>query len=107
VVAVLLTLAISAFSGLSQFAGTAGGDRYVATLTVVPLVALFGVANATVVRKPVWLLGGYAAWLIFVEGLIGKLESPLPFSSFLEAAGGDPLDLLTFAGWTVAALIAA
>ena len=105
-VAVVLTLVITAVSGLTQFT-TSSGNRYLATLTVVPLVALFGVANATVIRKPVWLLGGYAGWLIFVEGLIGKLESPLPFSSFLEAAGGDPLDLLTFAGWTVAALIAA
>jgi hypothetical protein len=107
VVAVVLTLAISAFSGLTQFADSADGGRYFSTLTVVPLVALFGVANATVVRKPVWLLGGYATWLIFVEGLIGKLESPLPFSTFLEAAGGDALDLLVFAGWTVAALVAA
>ena len=105
-VAVVLTLVITAVSGLTQFT-TSSGNRYVATLTVVPLVALFGVANATVIRKPVWLLGGYAGWLIFVEGLIGKLESPLPFSSFLEAATGDPNDLLTFAGWTAGALLLA
>ena len=105
-VAVVLTLVITAVSGLTQFT-TSSGNRYLATLTVVPLVALFGVANATVIRKPVWLLGGYAGWLIFVEGLIGKLESPLPFSSFLEAATGDPQDLLTFAGWTVGALLVA
>jgi hypothetical protein len=105
-VAVVLTLVITAVSGLTQFT-TSSGNRYVSTLTVVPLVALFGVANATVIRKPVWLLGGYAGWLIFVEGLIGKLESPLPFSSFLEAAAGDPKDLLNFAGWTVGALLVA
>ncbi len=106
VVAVLLTTALAAISGLTQFS-TSSGQRYLTTLAVVPLVALYGVANATVVRKPIWLLGGYAGWLIFVEGLIGKLESPLPFSSFLDAATGDVRSYLIFTGWTVAALLAA
>jgi ABC-2 type transport system ATP-binding protein len=106
VVAVLITVALAAVSGLSQF--TSGeGDRYLTTLVVVPLVALFGVATATVVRKPIWLLGGFAGWVIFVEGMLGKLESPLPFSSFLEASTGDNLDLLIFGLWTAAALLVA
>lgn len=106
VVAVLLTTVLGAVSGLTQFS-TGTGERYLTTLAVVPLVALYGVANATVVRKPIWLLGGYAGWLIFVEGLIGRLESPLPFSSFLDAATGDTRSFLIFAGWTAAALLAA
>jgi hypothetical protein len=85
----------------------ATGGQYRATLTAVPLAAIFGVANATVIRRPIWLLGGYAGWLLFVEGLIGKLESPLPFSSFPTAATGDPRHLLILLGWTVAALLAA
>ncbi|MET0418189.1 MAG: hypothetical protein ABW022_19425 [Actinoplanes sp.] len=106
VVAVALTTALAAGSGLTQFT-TSSGERYLTTLAVIPLVALYGVANATVVRKPIWLLGGYAGWLIFIESLIGKLESPLPFSSFLRAAAGEPRAFLIFGGWTLAALLAA
>jgi hypothetical protein len=82
-------------------------DKYRATLAVVPLIAVFGVAAATVVRRPLWLLGAAAGWLVFVEGLFGRLESPLPFTAFLSAAGGDEHFLLIFAGWTAAALLGA
>jgi hypothetical protein len=83
------------------------GEQYLSTVTVVPLMAVYGVANATVVRHPTWLFSGYAGWLLFVELLIGRMESPLPFSSFLGAATGRTDALLAFAAWTVAALIAA
>jgi hypothetical protein len=81
--------------------------QFRSTLVVVPLMALFGVANATVVRRPTWLLLGYAGWLIFVEGLIGKLEQPVPFSAFLAAGAGDRRSLLIVAAWTVLAMIGA
>ncbi|MGX6606419.1 hypothetical protein ACWKSP_30470 [Micromonosporaceae bacterium Da 78-11] len=101
-----LALALAAVSGLGVVrAGDAPEFR--ATLAVVPLMAVFGVANATVVRRPLWLFAGYAGWLVFVEGLLGRLEGPLPFAAFLEAAGGDRHYLLVFAGWTAAALLAA
>jgi hypothetical protein len=73
------------------------------------------VAQGRVVREsPLAALSGddgarlrYAGWLIFIEGLIGKLEQPLPFSAFLAAATGDSRHLLILARWTAAAMIAA
>jgi hypothetical protein len=102
VVAVVVAL-VSSFTVVSS----GHTEQFRSTMTVVPLMALFGVANATVIRRPTWLFAGYAFWLIFVEGLIGKLEEPLPFSAFLIAGTGDPKHLLIFAGWTAAALVAA
>ena len=104
--AVVVALGLTVVSGLTVL--PAGETRqYLSTVAVVPLMAVFGVANATVVRRPIWLLTGWAGWLIFVEGLIGRLESPLPLTSFLGAAGGHAQQLLIFAGWTAAALTAA
>jgi hypothetical protein len=101
-----LAVAITVVSGL-LVVKTGDGSWFLSTLVTVPLMAVFGVANATVVRHPLWLFAGYAGWLIFVEALIGRLESPLPLSAFLQAAKGDDRYLLAFAGWTVAALVAA
>jgi len=104
--AVVVALVLVVVSGATVLA--AGQTRqYLSTLAAVPVMAVFGVANATVVRRPTWLLTGWAGWLIFVEGLIGRLESPLPLTSFLGAAGGHPRQLLVFAGWTAAALATA
>ena len=101
-----LALFVAAISGLPTTKAGDGPD-YRATLTVVPLMAVFGVANATVVRRPLWLFAGYAGWLVFVEGLIGHLEGPLPFAAFLSAAEGNAHYLLVFAGWTAGALVLA
>ncbi|WIN00308.1 hypothetical protein ACTOB_004006 [Actinoplanes oblitus] len=102
-VAVLMGVVLVAVSGITVvFSGEAA--QYVRTLTATPLMAIFGVANATIIRKPLWLLVGYLGWLIFAEGLIGRLEEPLPFSSFLMASAGDTRGLLALAAWTVAAL---
>ncbi|GLY08396.1 MULTISPECIES: hypothetical protein [Actinoplanes] len=106
VTAALLGLALTAVSGVAVFLG---GEisHFPATLAAIPLLATFGVANATVVRRPLWLLAGYAGWLLFVEGLLGKLEGPLPFSGALRAASGDSQGLVVLAAWTVVALLAA
>jgi hypothetical protein len=104
--AVILALAITAVSGLP--AVSAGdGAQVRATLAVVPLMAILGVAGATVVRHPLWLFAGVAGWLIFVEGLIGRLEGSLPFAAFLEAASGETRYLPVLAGWAAAALLGA
>lgn len=104
--AAAIAIAIAVISGLPVlYAGDDG--QFGSTLAVVPLIAIFGVACATVVRHPLWLFAGAAGWLIFVEGLIGKLEGPLPFAAFLEAAVGDTRYLLVFAAWTGGALLAA
>jgi hypothetical protein len=104
--AVLITTTLTVVSGVSVLIG---GDwqQYLATVLVVPLMAVFGVANATVVRHPTWLFTGYFAWLLFVELLIGKMGKPLPFSSFLSAATGHPQHLWAVAAWTLIALVAA
>ncbi len=101
-----LAVAVAVISGQPTI-NVGDGDQFRSTLAVVPLMAIFGVANATIVRHPLWLFGGYAGWLIFVEGLINKLEGPLPFAAFLQAAAGSQRYLLVFAGWTAAALLAA
>jgi hypothetical protein len=106
VTAALVATVLAALSGLTVLAG---GDvqTYVSTVLVVPLMAIFGVANATVVRRPTWLFTGYAGWLLFVETMIYRLEGPFPFTSFLAAATGSLRDGLIFTAWTVAALAAA
>ncbi|MFY1688638.1 hypothetical protein [Plantactinospora sp. WMMB782] len=103
---IVVALAFAAVSGVTVLAK---GDltQYRNTLTVVPLLAVFGAANAAVLRRPTWLFLGYAGWFVFVEGLLGRLTAPLPFSSFLGAAGGDRTSLLVAAAWTLLALLAA
>lgn len=104
--AAIMATVIAVVSGLGAINW---GDlaEYRSTLAAVPLVAVFGVATASVVRRPLWLLGAAAGWVIFVEGLFGRLASPLPFSAFLGAAAGDTHLLLVFAAWTGAALLGA
>ncbi|GAA5178485.1 hypothetical protein GCM10023322_05760 [Rugosimonospora acidiphila] len=104
--AVVLATAVAVASGLAVLV-TGAAHQFRSTLAVVPLMALYGVFNATVVRRPTWLFIGYAGWFIFIEGLVGKLELPLPISSFLKAGGGDYHSLLIFAGWTALAMVAA
>ena len=105
--AALITTVTAALSGLNVAGSGGDGDQFRATLTAVPLIAVFGVAVATVVRHPTWLLAGAITWLLFVEGLIGKLRYPLPFSAYLTASTGNRDHLLIFLGWTAAALVAA
>ncbi|MEU4690616.1 hypothetical protein [Actinoplanes sp. NPDC023714] len=102
-VAILFALLLAAVSGIAV-AWSGFGRQYVTTLAVIPLIAVFGVANATVVRRPLWLLAGYLGWLLFAEGLIGQLQEPLPFTSFLLAAAGQPRFQLALLAWTAASL---
>lgn len=77
------------------------------TAAVVPLMAVFAAANAAIFRRPTWLFLGYGGWFIFVEGLAGRLDAPLPFSAYLSAGGGDRFSLLVFAGWTALSVVGA
>ncbi|MDW5327903.1 hypothetical protein [Plantactinospora sp. KLBMP9567] len=106
VAGVIVAVGSAAVSGVTVLAK---GDltQYRNTLTLVPVMAVFGAANAAVVRRPTWLFLGYAGWFVFVEGLLGRLSAPLPFSAFLGAGGGDRTSLLIAAGWTLLALAAA
>jgi hypothetical protein len=102
-VAILYGLLLTAVSGVAV-ASSGYTEQYLSTLTVVPLIAVFGVANATIVRRPLWLLAGWLGWFFFAEGLIGRLEEPLPFTSFLFAAAGQPKFQLALLAWTAASL---
>ncbi|AGL20034.1 ATP-binding cassette domain-containing protein [Actinoplanes sp. N902-109] len=85
------------------------GLAYQNTLTVVPVLAVFGAALAVIVRRPAWIFTGAGLWFIVVEGLLGQLEWPLPISSFLDATKSepDPFSLMIFACWTLTALAVA
>ena len=109
IAAALITTPTAALSGLSvgSEGGTSDAGQYGTTLLVIPLITFFGVALATLVRRPTWLLIGSMVWLLFVEGLLGKLKSPLPFTAFLTASTGDHRQLLVFVGWTVLSLVVA
>jgi hypothetical protein len=77
------------------------------TLTVVPVMAVFGAGVAAIVRRASWLLFGFAVWFVIVEGIIGKMEWQLPISAYLEAASGDAFGLEVFTVWAIAALAVA
>ncbi len=64
-------------------------------------------ANAVLIRHATWLVAGWGAWLLFVEGLIEKLDQPLPFTAFLRGAGGETRFIWIFTAWTAAALLLA
>jgi hypothetical protein len=104
-VGVVLTAGTVAVSGL--FALGLATDRYLATVVMTPLMALFGVANAVLIRHATWLIAGWGAWLLFVEGLIGKLNQPLPFTAYLRGAGGEVRFVWIFVAWTAAAVLLA
>ncbi|AVT40209.1 hypothetical protein [Plantactinospora sp. BB1] len=106
VAGVVVAVGFAAVSGVTVLAK---GDltQYRNTLVLAPVMAVFGAANAAVVRRPTWLFLGYAGWFVFVEGLLGRLSAPLPFSAFLGAGGGDRTSLLIAVGWTVLALLGA
>jgi len=100
IAAASVAVLLAAVSGTTVLA-TGKFTQFGSTLAVVPLMAVFGVANATVIRRPAGLLLGYAAWLLFVEALIGGLKKPLPFTTFLDAGTGNRRSLLIFTGWTL------
>ncbi|MBM2615546.1 hypothetical protein JIG36_08205 [Actinoplanes sp. LDG1-06] len=107
VAAILIGLVVAAVSGITTILS---GDfvQFAGTMAAVPLLAIFGVASATVVRRPVPLFIGYGTWFVFLEGLWFRFEEPLPFTTFMSAAGGkNPVGLLFFAGYTAAALAVA
>jgi hypothetical protein len=107
VAAALITDVTAALSGATVWAAGGEQPQFTRTLLVVPLLAVLGVATATVVRRPTWLLIGATAWLLFAEGAIGKLRAPLPFSAYLTASTGDRKQLLIFTAWTAGALLVA
>jgi ABC-2 type transport system ATP-binding protein len=80
---------------------------YLVTLMVAPLMAVFGAAMATIARRGTFLFVGCTAWIVFVEAMYGKLQEPLPFSAYVDAASGNMNKLLLLLGWALAAIAGA
>jgi hypothetical protein len=108
VTAVAVAWAMAALSGVTVLA-KGGHAAYDHTLAVVPIMAVFGAALASIVRRSSWLLIGFAVWFIVVEILLGKLEWQLPVSAYLAAssARGDVFSREIFIVWTVSVLAVA
>jgi len=104
VTSVLVSWLLAALSGITVLLRGDSGPVWRSTMIVVPVMAVFGAAVASVVRRASWLLFGFTVWFVVVEGLIGKMEWQLPISSYLDAASGDPFGLEVFVVWALAAL---
>ncbi|WP_433294760.1 hypothetical protein ACQP2F_33970 [Actinoplanes sp. CA-030573] len=103
---VLVALGLTALSGITVLLKD-GSDVYAHTLLVIPIMAVFGASLAAVVRRASWLLFGFTAWFVVVEGIVGRLEWHLPMSSYLNASGGDQFALEVFAAWALGTLAVA
>jgi hypothetical protein len=103
---VLVAEALTVVSGVTVLVRHGNTEQFGNTLTVVPVMAVFGAAVAAAVRRISWLLAGFAAWFILVEGLIGKLDWLLPITTYLKATQvrGDAFNLEVFVAWTIAAV---
>jgi len=106
ITAVLVSLAFTAVSGAVVLI-QGDRERYLITLVVAPIMAVLGAAAAAIARSATVLFVGFAAWILFVEAMYGKLQEPLPFSAYLDAASGDVHKLLILVGWTVAVVVGA
>ena len=82
-------------------------ERFLITVVVAPIMAVLGAAGAAIARSATFLFVGFATWIVFVEAMYGKLQEPLPFSAYLDAASGDVRKLLILLGWTLAAVVGA
>ena len=107
VTAVLIAWVFAAVTGAAEQIRYGNGRIYHHTLTVVPIMAVFGAAAAAIVRRPSWLLYGFALWFVLVEALIGGLKWPLPISSYLDAAAGNAYGLEVFLVWSLGTLAVA
>ncbi|MEV6350563.1 hypothetical protein [Actinoplanes sp. NPDC051851] len=96
---VLVSWVFAAVTGLPARLKDGNGAVYRHTLWVIPVMAVFGAATAAIVRRASWLMYGFAVWFILVEGIIGRLEQPLPITMYIDASRGDAWGLEVFAVW--------
>lgn len=106
VTALIVSVGFTAVSGGVVFV-QGSRERFLITLVVAPILALLGAAAAAIVRSATFLFVGFAVWVIFVEAMYGKMQEPLPFSAYLDAATGDVKKLLILLGWTLATIVGA
>jgi hypothetical protein len=107
VTTVVVAWVFTALSGITALLKDGNGVTYRHTLTVIPIMAVFGAAAAAIVRRSSWLMYGFAIWFVLVEGLAGQMKWPLPISSYLDAARGDPYGLEVFLVWALVTLAVA
>jgi ABC-2 type transport system ATP-binding protein len=101
-----LGAAVAAITGLGLVARQEW-STYGATIGGACLLAAFAVANAAIVRRPVWIISGYGSWLLVGELLLGQLQMPGPFTGYLAASVEGPASLLILAAWTTLAMLVA
>jgi hypothetical protein len=101
--AAFLGTLLAAVSGVAVLIDDSAA-HYRSTVLVAPVMAVFGTLCTTVVKRPMWLLGGVFAWLLFAEAVINKMGIGLPFASFAMASGGNTKALLYLLAWTAAAI---
>jgi hypothetical protein len=95
--------AFAAVTGLPVLL-TGHPDEYLVTVFAAPFMAVFAVANATILRRPIWIIAGYGLWFVAVEGVAGRLELPGPFTGYLRGTAQTDLAMLAvFVGWAVVA----
>jgi hypothetical protein len=104
---VLVTEVFAALTGITGLIKDGNQALYRHTLWLTPIMAVFGASMAAIVRRSSWLLYGFAVWFVLVEALVGQMKWPLPISSYLDAAGGNPYGLEVFVVWTLGALAVA
>jgi hypothetical protein len=107
VTTVFVAWIFTAVTGIAALLKDGDAATYRHTLTVIPIMAVFGAATAAIVRRSSWLLYGFAVWFVLVEGMVGQMKWPLPISSYLDAAKGDPYGLEVFLVWAVVTLAVA
>ena len=105
----VFALGMTAFAMVTGLPTLAGDPQsYVLGVMVTPPLAIFAVANAAILRKPIVILAGYGGWFLVVEVLLGQLRLPGPFTAFINAAArSSPLMVFVSAFWAVAATAAA
>jgi hypothetical protein len=107
--AVAYGLVGGAFAGLTGVGALANGDfaQYAFTGIAAALMTVFAVANAAILRRPVWIIIGYGLWFVIVELLIFQGEFPGPFMGYLAVMISEPMKLLALVFWTVVSLAVA
>jgi len=115
-VAVLAGQALTYATAAGAFAAVTGipvlltghPDEYLVTVIAAPVMAVFAVANAAILRRPIWIIAGYGVWFAAVEGVAGRLSLPGPFSGYLRGTAQTDLGMLAaFVCWAVLAAAAA
>jgi hypothetical protein len=96
--AALLGVVLAAISGIPVLLDESAA-HYRSTVLVAPVMAVFGTLCTVVVPRPMWLIGGCFAWLLFAEVLINRGSIGLPFASFMLASGGNRLGFLVLLAW--------